>query len=42
MNETLCSNPDLLKELIKTLNTINEFAITLNKNVDMMNIETMN
>jgi len=32
----------LLKELVKALNSINEFSLMLNKFIDMMTLETVN
>lgn len=39
--DSLCTVPELLKELIKALNSVNEFCVMLNKFTDMMTLETV-
>jgi len=39
--DTLCDSPDLLKNLVRALNAIHEFCNMLNKNIDMMTLETI-
>jgi len=39
--DSLCDSPNLLKNLIRTLYAIHEFSTMLNKNIDMMTLETI-
>lgn len=39
--DTLCDSADLLKNLIRALYAIHEFSTMLNKNIDMMTLETI-
>lgn len=39
--DTLCDSPDWIKNLVRALNAIHEFCNMLNKNIDMMTLETI-